>query len=51
VRYEIGLFRNDDDTAAAQGHFVHVYVERETRKATALPPEMRAALGKLLVSE
>ena len=51
VRYEIGLFRNDDDTAAAQGHFVHVYVERETRKATALPPEMRAALGKILVSE
>src|SRR3954451_6347657 len=51
VRYEIGLFRNDDDTAAAQGHFVHVYVERETRKSTALPPEMRAALGKLLVSE
>jgi acyl-CoA thioester hydrolase len=51
VRYEIGLFRNEDDTAAAQGHFVHVYVERETRKATALPPEMRAALGKILVSE
>src|SRR5215213_5753905 len=51
VRYEIGLFRNDDDTAAAQGHFVHVYVERETRKAMALPPEMRAVLGKLLVSE
>jgi acyl-CoA thioester hydrolase len=51
VRYEIGLFRNDDDTAAAQGHFVHVYVERETRKVTALPPEMRAALGKILVSE
>jgi acyl-CoA thioester hydrolase len=24
VRYEIGLFRNDDETAAAQGHFVHV---------------------------
>src|ERR687897_652765 len=45
--YEIGLFRNDDETAAAQGHIVHVYVERESRKATALPPEMRAALEKL----
>ena len=44
VRYEIGLFRNDDDTAAAQGHFFHVYVERESRKATTLPPEMRSAL-------
>ena len=51
VRYEIGLFRNDDETAAAQGHFVHVYVERESRKATALPPEMRAALEKILAGE
>jgi acyl-CoA thioester hydrolase len=50
VRYEIGLFRNEDDTAAAQGHFVHVYVERESRKATALPPEMRSALEEILVS-
>jgi acyl-CoA thioester hydrolase len=51
VRYEIGLFRNDDKTAAAQGHFVHVYVERESRKATALPPEMRVVLEKILVGE
>ena len=51
VRYEIGIFRNEDDESSAHGHFVHVYVERETRKATALPPEMRAALGKILVSE
>jgi acyl-CoA thioester hydrolase len=51
VRYEIGLFRNDDVTAAAQGHFVHVYVERESRKATALPPETRVALEKILAGE
>jgi acyl-CoA thioester hydrolase len=50
VRYEIGLFRNDQ-TAVAQGHFVHVYVERESRKATPLPPGMRAALEKILASE
>ncbi len=49
VRYEIGLFKNDEVSAAAQGHFVHVYVERESRKATALPQEMRAALEGLLV--
>ena len=49
VRYEIGLFKNDDDSAVAQGHFVHVYVEREGRKATALPQEMRAALERILV--
>ena len=47
VRYEVGLFRNDEETAAAQGHFVHVYVGRESRKATALPPEMRQALERI----
>ncbi len=49
VRYEIGLFKNDSRTAAAQGHFVHVYVEREGRKATPLPQEMRSALEGILV--
>jgi acyl-CoA thioester hydrolase len=51
VRYEIGLFRNDGETAAAQGYFVHVYVERESRKATALPPEMRTALEEIFLGE
>lgn len=47
VRYEIGLFRNDDATAAAQGHFVHVYVDRGSRRPTPLPPDLRAALERL----
>jgi acyl-CoA thioester hydrolase len=47
VRYEIGLFRNGDDAAAAQGHFVHVYVDRASRRPAALPAPMRAALEKL----
>ena len=47
VRYEIGLFRNDEETAAAQGHFVHVYVDRETRRPGGLPEEMREALEKI----
>ena len=51
VRYEIGIFRNDEEAAAAQGHFVHVYVDRETRRPTALPPEMRGALEQVLVRE
>jgi acyl-CoA thioester hydrolase len=51
VRYEIGLFRNDDDSAAAQGHFVHVYVERQSRKPAPLPEEARRALEKLLVGD
>ena len=49
VRYEIGLFRNDEETAAAQGHFVHVYVDRETRRPAGLPEGMREALQKILV--
>jgi acyl-CoA thioester hydrolase len=44
VRYEIALFRNDDEIAAAQGYFVHVYVNRETRKSEALPKNWRLAL-------
>jgi acyl-CoA thioester hydrolase len=47
VRYEIGLFRNDEETAAAQGHFVHVYVDRETRRPAGLPQQMREALEKI----
>ncbi len=47
VRYEIGLFREDEREAAAQGHFVHVYVERATRSATAIPGDTREALGRL----
>ena len=48
VRYGIGLFRNDDYIAAAKGHFVHVYVDRATRKSAAVPPDMRVALERIL---
>jgi acyl-CoA thioester hydrolase len=47
VRYEVGIFRNGDDTAAAQGHFVHVYVDRATNKPVPLPPALRLALAQL----
>jgi len=50
VRYEIGLFRNDDPTPAACGHFIHVYVDRETRRPASLPEALRAALAPLVVS-
>ena len=49
VRYEIGLFRNEENTASAQGYFVHVYVDRASRRSTAVPAVMRAALKNLLV--
>jgi acyl-CoA thioester hydrolase len=48
VRYEIGLFRNDDPLASAQGHFIHVYVDRSTRRPVVLPNDLRDALTALL---
>ncbi len=47
VRYEIGLFRNEERDASAQGYFIHVYVDRATRRATSLPADMRAALERI----
>ena len=49
VRYEIGIFRNDEPLASAQGHFVHVYVDRDTRRPTALPSPLRDVLSGLLI--
>lgn len=54
VRYEIGLFGETDRGAgdagpAAFGHFVHVYVDRATRRPAELPDAVRAALVPLLV--
>ncbi|HEV7589170.1 MAG TPA: thioesterase family protein [Longimicrobium sp.] len=47
VRYELGVFREGDDLAAAEGHFVHVYVDRETRKPAALPDALREVLQQI----
>lgn len=49
VRYEIGLFRDGIEDPAATGHFVHVYVDRETRKPVALTDSQREALQPLIV--
>lgn len=50
VRYEVAIFREGDDIASAQGHFVHVYVERESNRPVALPDALRAALLPLVVT-
>lgn len=47
VRYEVALFREHGDTAVAQGHFVHVYVDRATSKPQALGEGLKRALAKL----
>jgi acyl-CoA thioester hydrolase len=50
VVYEIALFRANEDTAAASGRFVHVWVDRATWHPTMVPPRIRGALELLLSS-
>jgi len=50
VRYEIGLFAEDSDLASAQGHFVHVYVDRVSRRAVPIGEAMRAVLDQIRVA-
>jgi acyl-CoA thioester hydrolase len=47
VRYEVGIFRAGQKAASAQGHFVHVFVDRTTRRPVDLPDRMRTALTRL----
>ncbi|AOW14102.1 thioesterase [Hydrogenophaga crassostreae] len=47
VRYEVGLFAENSDLAAACGHFVHVYVDRETRRPATLPDALKTTLETL----
>ena len=48
VRYEIGLFRRGSGKAAAQGHFVHVFVDRASRKPVSIPDQLRVSFGPLV---
>jgi len=48
VRYEVGIFSAGSEQPAAQGHFVHVYVDRDTRRPAPLPQALVAALKPLV---
>ena len=50
VKYEIALFRQGEDEPVASGHFVHVWVDRASRRPTPVPASVRAALQVLLPS-
>lgn len=50
VTYDIGLFRRDDETPAATGRFVHVWVDRQSERPVAIPAAIRAALAPLVVA-
>ena len=49
VRYEIGLFAQGEPLCAAAGHFVHVYVNKDTRRPCTLPTVLRTVLEPLVV--
>lgn len=47
VRYEVGLFADGAEHTAAHGHFVHVYVDRASRRPVALPDALKKTLETL----
>lgn len=48
VRYELGLFQSDAEEAAAEGFFIHVYVDAATRRPCPIPDATRNALQGLV---
>ena len=49
VRYEIGIFRNDEEDASAEGFFVHVYVDEEKRTPSRIPDPVREKMKAIAV--
>ncbi len=47
VTWHVGIFAAGKPQAAAEGHFVHVYVERQSRRPISLPEAWRTALAPL----
>jgi acyl-CoA thioester hydrolase len=47
VRYEVGLFAQAEPLTAAKGHFIHVYVDRVTRRPVPLPAPFKSLLEQL----
>jgi acyl-CoA thioester hydrolase len=48
VRYRLLLTLGSQDDVLAEGHFVHVFVDRQTRKSTPIPTKLRSALESLV---
>ena len=49
VTYNVGLFRGEDNIAAAQGHFVHVNVNRVTRRPAQIQMKKKLVLKKIMI--
>ena len=50
ITYRVGLFHEEDSEPAASGHFVHVYVDHETRRPIPVPESIREALRPILIN-
>jgi len=50
VTYRLGIFREGVAEAAAEGHFIHVYVDRDSRRPVPIPDDWRARMAELLAS-
>jgi acyl-CoA thioester hydrolase len=49
VQYGAGIFSGSEQAAAAEGHFVHVYVDRASMRPVAIPGMVRAGLERIAV--
>ncbi len=49
VEYGIAIFKEGEDVAVADGHFVHVFVNRASNKSVVIPEAIRQALEKILI--
>ena len=47
VRYEVGIFKDGEEGAVADGHFVHVFVERKAQRPVPIPEPIRRALAAI----
>jgi len=47
VRYEVGIFVQGEPMTAARGHFIHVYVDKASRRPTCLPAKLKSVLESL----
>ena len=49
VRYEVGLFHEEEEMSSADGHFIHVYVDRQTNKPIPLNYDFKKMLDTILI--
>ena len=50
IRYEVGVFRENENEASASGYFIHVFVDRKTNKPVSIPDSFRTSLERIQLS-